>query len=78
MSTYAQENITYWTRRAPSYSDVNQEELGGGPTPRHCAPRGGRGGANGPPRGGGGPPPPPAGGGGGGGGGGGKNRGGGG
>lgn len=29
MSTYAQENITYWTRRAPSYSDVNQEELGG-------------------------------------------------
>ena len=30
MSTYAQENITYWTRRAPSYSDVNQEELGGG------------------------------------------------
>ena len=27
MSTYAQENITYWTRRAPSYSDVNQEEL---------------------------------------------------
>lgn len=29
MSTYAEENITYWTRRAPSYSDVNQEELGG-------------------------------------------------
>lgn len=29
MSTYAQENITYWTRRAPSYSDVNQEELSG-------------------------------------------------
>ena len=29
MSTYAQENITYWTRRAPSYSDVNQEEVGG-------------------------------------------------
>ena len=29
MSTYAQENITYWTRRAPSNSDVNQEELGG-------------------------------------------------
>ena len=29
MSIYAQENITYWTRRAPSYSDVNQEELGG-------------------------------------------------
>ena len=27
MSTYAEENITYWTRRAPSYSDVNQEEL---------------------------------------------------
>ena len=29
MSTYAQENITYWTSGAPSYSAVNQEELGG-------------------------------------------------
>lgn len=29
MNAYAQENITYWTKRAPSYSHVNQEELGG-------------------------------------------------
>ena len=28
MSTnFAHENIAYWTKRAPSYSQVNQEEL---------------------------------------------------
>ena len=25
--SFAQENIAYWTKRAPSYSDVHQEEL---------------------------------------------------
>ncbi|MBD9221478.1 MAG: SAM-dependent methyltransferase, partial [Clostridiales bacterium] len=26
-ATYEEENIHYWTRRAPGYSGVNQEEL---------------------------------------------------
>ena len=26
---YAQENIAYWTNRAPGYSEVNKEELAG-------------------------------------------------
>ena len=28
-TTYEEENIHYWTNRAPGYSAVNQEELAG-------------------------------------------------